>query len=310
MLSDLQTRSIHAMINIFETGRAQGDYGQVTLLPGDSGHLTYGRAQTTLGSGNLFLLIEDYCDTEHAALAGPLSAFLARLEDRDLSLDHDTALRALLREAGGDPVMQTVQDAFFERVYWAPALTSAAFIGCQTALGHAVVYDGRIHGSWHMIRDRTTEAHKSLKVIGETKWMERYVSVRRAWLEGHSKPILRKTVYRMDALQELMEGKNWDLVLPFTLRGITISESVLSGPPVRASAAVAEDRLLRLRDPFLRGEDVRAVQEALAAKGHDLEADGVFGPGTRGAVVRFQEAEGLKPDGLVGPATRSRLGLD
>ena len=55
---------------------------------------------------------------------------------------------------------------------------------------------------------------------------------------------------------------------------------------------------------------VRALQEALAAKGHDLETDGVFGPGTREAVIRFQEAEGLKPDGLAGPATRSRLGLE
>ena len=310
MLTNLQKRSIHAIVNIFETGRAHGDYGMVTLLAGDSGHLTYGRSQTTLASGNLFTLIKDYCGTQDAAFAAPLAAFLDRLEDTDLSLDHDAAFRALLREAGDDPVMQSVQDAFFDRVYWEPALKSAAFIESQTALGHAVVYDGRIHGSWHMIRDRTIAAHKSLAVIGETKWMERYVEVRRAWLAGHSNTLLRKTVYRMDALKALIDDKRWDLDLPLTVRGIEISEPVLSGPPLRASAAVAEERLLRLRQPFMRGEDVRAVQEALAAKSHDLEIDGVFGPGTRDAVLRFQEAEGLTPDGMVGPATRSRLGLD
>src|SRR5690242_6887784 len=45
-----------AIVNIFETGSALGNYGAVTLIPHDSGHLTYGRSQTTLGSGNLYLL--------------------------------------------------------------------------------------------------------------------------------------------------------------------------------------------------------------------------------------------------------------
>ena len=38
--------------------------------------------------------------------------------------------------------------------------------------------------------------------------------------------------------------------------------------------------------------------------------DGVFGPGTKTAVIAFQTAEGLMPDGIVGPASRSRLGID
>ena len=59
MLTDLQKKAAQAVVNVFETGHARGEYGQVTLLPGDSGHLTYGRSQTTLASGNLFLLIKD-----------------------------------------------------------------------------------------------------------------------------------------------------------------------------------------------------------------------------------------------------------
>ena len=56
MLTDLQKKTAQAIVQIFETSRVLGNYGQVTLLRGDTGHLTYGKAQTTLGSGNLALL--------------------------------------------------------------------------------------------------------------------------------------------------------------------------------------------------------------------------------------------------------------
>ncbi len=309
MLTDLQKRSIQAIVNIFETGSALGDYGKVTLLPGDSGHLTYGRAQTTLASGNLYLLIKDYCAAPEAALADRLAPYLERLEDIDLALDHDLAFRAVLAEAGNDIAMQDVQDAFFDRVYWQPAVISAAHIGSETALGHATVYDSRIHGSWHRLRDQTIERYGALADIGEAAWIERYVKHRRTWLANHTNALLRRTVYRMDALQDLIAENRWDLDLPFTVRGTRISESVLSGPPLRASAEVAEVRLLRLRRPCLQGEDVRALQNALAGQGFDLEADGVYGLTTAAAVRAFQEADGLTPDAQVGPATRAALGL-
>src|SRR6218665_2633545 len=55
-LTATQRASCEAIVNIFETGSVRGEYGQVTLIPGDTGRLTYGRSQTTLGSGNLFKL--------------------------------------------------------------------------------------------------------------------------------------------------------------------------------------------------------------------------------------------------------------
>jgi hypothetical protein len=53
-----------------------------------------------------------------------------------------------------------------------------------------------------------------------------------------------------------------------------------------------------------RGSAVRLLQRRLG-----IAADGVFGPGTKRALKRFQRAHGLSADGVAGPATWSALGL-
>jgi hypothetical protein len=60
--------------------------------------------------------------------------------------------------------------------------------------------------------------------------------------------------------------------------------------------------------PGMKGWDV-AVLQYLLARHRLLRArpDGVFGPRTEAAVVRFQRARRLAPDGVVGPATAHRL---
>lgn len=68
-------------------------------------------------------------------------------------------------------------------------------------------------------------------------------------------------------------------------------------------------RMLRLTQPYMEGEDVRKLQEALIKMNFQLKADGVFGPATDEAVKKFQEDKGLEADGIVGPATREKLGL-
>ena len=134
MLTNTQKKAIQAIVNIFETGRPQGEYGQVTLLAGDSGHLTYGRSQTTLASGNLHLLIRAYCNNEDAEYAEEMAGYLERLADCNLALDHNMKFRRLLRDAGDDPVMQTVQDGF-DRVYWTPARRTADALDIGRILG-------------------------------------------------------------------------------------------------------------------------------------------------------------------------------
>jgi chitosanase len=307
MLTDLQKRTAQAIVNIFETGRVQGEYGKVTLIPGDPGHLTYGRSQTTLASGNLHLLIKDYCETAGAALASRLRRYLPGLAARDTALDTDTTLRGLLEEAGDDPVMCGCQDRFFDRVYWNVAVQRAANTGIASPLGTTVVYDSTIHGAWGIVQARTSERHGNPADVGEEAWVTDYVAERRDWLATHSKPVLHATVYRMDAFQQLIQAGNWVLPLPLRVRGVTIDEEALMPAAVRVSAD--EARTLMLRRPPMKGADVKAVQHALVAAGYAIKVDGVFGKGTDTAVRQLQEARGLKVDGVVGPATRSALGL-
>ncbi|MFI9613343.1 penicillin-insensitive murein endopeptidase [Streptomyces sp. NPDC052023] len=58
-----------------------------------------------------------------------------------------------------------------------------------------------------------------------------------------------------------------------------------------------------------RGTDVVALQHLLTAHGRTVTADGVFGSGTRSAVVGFQQSKGLTADGIVGPATWGALAI-
>ncbi|MEV6248877.1 peptidoglycan-binding protein [Streptomyces sp. NPDC051742] len=56
-----------------------------------------------------------------------------------------------------------------------------------------------------------------------------------------------------------------------------------------------------------RGTDVFTVQHLLAARGHAVKADGVYGKHTAAAVAKFQKRAGLKADGAVGPKTWAKL---
>lgn len=226
-MTPLQKATAHAIVNLFETSRVRGDYAQVTLLRGDTGRLTYGRSQTTIASGNLYRLLDAYCDADGARLAGALRPYLPRVQARAVALDTDREFRALLRSAGADPVMRAVQDEFFDRVYWQPAAAQAAALGITEALGVAVVYDSTVHGSFARMRDRTTAAVGSVRQVGERRWIAAYVDVRRAWLAGHPNELLGKTVYRMDAFDRLIAAGEWDLSPPLSVRGVSITAELL-----------------------------------------------------------------------------------
>ena len=93
-----------------------------------------------------------------------------------------------------------------------------------------------------------------------------------------------------------------DWVTARTLTHKRIAEVLGQGPVIR---------VLKLKDPNMRGDDVRRLQVALAARfpSLGLRLDGVFGPKTDKAVKKFQKSVGLNQDGDVGDKTRAALGL-
>jgi N-acetylmuramoyl-L-alanine amidase len=70
------------------------------------------------------------------------------------------------------------------------------------------------------------------------------------------------------------------------------------------------DRILLLRRPMMRGEDVAELQSRLNSLGFESgKVDGIFGPDTETAVVDFQHNRRLAEDGKVGPEVVTEVRL-
>ncbi|MBK8904575.1 MAG: PD40 domain-containing protein [Anaerolineaceae bacterium] len=69
------------------------------------------------------------------------------------------------------------------------------------------------------------------------------------------------------------------------------------------------NRILRLTEPYMTGEDVTQLQQRLFDLGYTLvgEIDGIFGPLTEAAVKEYQANNNLEVDGIVGPDTWTKL---
>ena len=309
-MTDLQKKTAEAMVNIFETGRVRGRYGAVTVLKGDSGHLSYGRSQAALGSGSLYMLLKAYCEAPGAKLVAGFVPLLPRFRDKDVSLDFDRGVRDLLEEAGTDPVMRKTQDDFFDRSYWQPSVNAATACGLTHALSVGVVYDSYIQGGFLRIRNRVQGGPSVSAAVNEEAWITSYIAERKAWLESCAPP-LPNTVYRVNEFARLL-GKNWELELPLTVRGVVINQDVLETPeevavPARVPDPESSGRILQLTRPYMKGDDVKELQLALKDRGYSGDTDGVFGPMTEVLVKQFQRKQKLKYDGVVGPATWSQL---
>jgi peptidoglycan hydrolase-like protein with peptidoglycan-binding domain len=115
----------------------------------------------------------------------------------------------------------------------------------------------------------------------------------------------------------LYEGQVDGIAGPLTRRGVAAFQrrrgllvDGIAGPQTRRALGwrgrpALGSRVMRIGH---RGWDVAALQFLLQRAGHGPgRADGLFGPLTRGAVLRAQGAAGIAADGLAGPATIDSL---
>jgi chitosanase len=222
-LSPTERRIVERVVNAFETGNADGDYAAISIYsdgPHDIRQITYGRSQTT-EFGNLRQLVHDY-----AAARGRYSESLARYANAVGSrpLADDREFRSLLRAAGADPVMRSLQDQLFERGYYVPALQWARDHGLTLPLSALVVYDSFIQSGsmlW-VIRESFPE---TLPVDGggERTWLAAYVTARERFLATHRRQVVRTTVYRTRCLLREIERGNWHLnLLPIEANGVLV----------------------------------------------------------------------------------------
>ncbi len=73
----------------------------------------------------------------------------------------------------------------------------------------------------------------------------------------------------------------------------------IAGPDTFTALGLPELVLLRVGT---RGDTVKKMQADLG-----IEADGIFGAGTKKSVMEFQAANGLEADGIAGPKTLAKL---
>ncbi len=115
-------------------------------------------------------------------------------------------------------------------------------------------------------------------------------------------PIEIRKAYNLNSLDRSDEARQTLSTLLDRMSAYTPSAPVAEVPEASgAEVDVSSFRPLRLGS---KGEDVKALQEALIKEGFAEEpADGRFGEGTRRAVMAFQKAKGLAADGKAGPET-------
>jgi chitosanase len=222
---------IDSVLSIFETGRipSKESYQTCTILSDGAG-ISYGKHQATDRAGSLDKIVQLYVD-KRGALSSELQPYMQRLAQNETAkVDPKKPpmwaqkLIEILKRAGAEPLMQECQDEVFDSGYWIPAMGHFQNIGLKTALGALVVYDTCIHsgpGGVANIRVLFPEAAPS-RGGDEKKWVAAYIEARRGWLSRNRNPLVQKTVYRMDALKDIVESKNWDLAIPLKVRGVTI----------------------------------------------------------------------------------------
>ena len=218
------------MLKAAETGTASGNYSLVTVL-GDGKN---GRRQVTLGiqfdeaSGDLGRVLDLYAK-RGGRYAQELSRYrsLVNTGDDDVStvLARDNTFKALLREAGSDPVMQSVQDFIFAAETWDPAQRWFDKNGFTLPLSMLVISDSFLQSGsmlW-FLRQRFKEVPPA-KGGREKVFISDYTNHRHLWLSGSGNRAIHNSAYRTRCYLSQINSDNWDLdSLPIVMNEVRVA---------------------------------------------------------------------------------------
>ncbi len=228
--------AIWSITSVFESGSPEGD--PACYQNYDAGIVSYGKHQTTLQSGILSLLLDDYfVHSQNPTSQALQQEYAERTRQRDPSLRNDTRFRDLLIQAASEKAMVEAQDRIFDRYFYQPAVEKARQLNVRSPLGLAIVYDNRIQGGLTTVQNAVI-ARLGGNIIGqnnleEDEWIAVSLDEREAYLnriadraeaEGRTSDAnaLRISTYRVRSLHALAEAGNYTLTGTFQVHGHTV----------------------------------------------------------------------------------------
>ncbi|HYJ92802.1 MAG TPA: chitosanase, partial [Pyrinomonadaceae bacterium] len=218
-----------AIVSIFETGKAFGDFSAVAVL-NDGAGISYGVNQFTHRSGALAAVLDKYLEkggeVARTAIENGLVQARKRTPKAVSELAADGRFKNSLRAAALTREMKEAQiDVAFER-FLQPAVDECEKLEFVETLSLAVVYDSITHGSWEKLRDEIRIPGLDAAPTLEHAWIAEYVKTRDSWLA--SIPRLVTTRYRTKFFLGQIERGNWKLSLPLLVHGVSLTSRTIS----------------------------------------------------------------------------------
>lgn len=215
---------IERIVNAYETGKKQIDYGSLSIHangPHGVRQITYGKCRAA-EFGSLRELVVSYCKGK-GSLRQDFSPYLDHIGATPLA--QDAHFKSLLRKVGRkDPLMQRLQNELFDETVFQTPLQWATDNGFTLPLSMLVIYDSfRYSGA--ILWSIRQKFHESPPAFGgsERMWIRQYVVSRHEWLACHPKKQLYEATLRTaDFMREMVKG-NWELErLPYLAGDIPI----------------------------------------------------------------------------------------
>src|SRR6267142_1436395 len=216
---------IRRILSVAETDKPEWNPSEVFRYndgPGETPQWTLSIGFTEMG-GNLRVVIKRYID-HGGTLAVQFAPYLALMGTKHIT---DPEFKTLLQDAGKEPAMVQAQQEIFEEKYLGPAFAWAKKYGFSQPLSFLVIADSFLHSG--SMLDFLMERFPEKKPVDggdEEAWIAAYLKTRRQWLAGHSKQILRGTVYRVDCYLNQIGRDNWMLAdQPINMHGTMVANA-------------------------------------------------------------------------------------